>query len=150
MKLLTQSLLGLLLVSTSLQVGAVDGLTVVASPHDVATTMDRLASTVDAAGMKVFARIDHAAGAAKVDQVLRPTQLLIFGNPKGGTPFMQCAQTVGIDLPLKMLAWEDESGKVWLGYTDPAYVAQRHDVGSCAVVPNIARALEGFANEAVR
>lgn len=135
---------------TALEVGAVDGLTSVASQYDVGTTMDRLTSTVEAAGMKIFARIDHAAGAAKVNQTLRPTQLLIFGSPKGGTPFMRCAQTVGIDLPLKMLAWQDESGKVWLGYNEPAYVADRHGAGSCAVVPNIAKALEGFASKATR
>ena len=150
MKLVKRYLLGMLLVFTALEVGAVDGLTSVASQHDVGTTMDRLTSTVEAAGMKVFARIDHSAGAAKVNQMLRPTQLLIFGSPKGGTPFMRCAQTVGIDLPLKMLAWQDESGKVWLGYNEPAYVAERHGAGSCAVVPNISKALEGFASKATR
>lgn len=150
MKLVTRYLVGALLVGASLAVSAADGLTRVASQYDVGTTMDRLKSTVEAAGMKVFARIDHAAGAAKVNQTLRPTQLLIFGSPKGGTPFMQCSQTVGIDLPLKMLAWQDESGKVWLGYNEPAYLAQRHGAGSCAVVPNIAKALEGFASKATR
>lgn len=150
MKPVTRYLIGVVLVGASLEVSAADGLTSVASQHDVGTTVDRLTSTVEAAGMKVFARIDHAAGAAKVNQTLRPTQLLIFGNPKGGTPFMQCAQTVGIDLPLKMLAWQDETGKVWLGYNEPAYVAERHGAGSCAVVPNIAKALKEFAYTATR
>ena len=76
--------------------------------------------------MTIFARIDHAAGAAKVGKKQRSTEVLIFGNPQGGTPFMECNQTVGIDLPLKALVWEDASGQVWLGYNDPAFLVQRH------------------------
>ena len=124
---------------------AADGLITVQSPHDVGQTMDRLEKIVTEKGMKVFARIDHAAGAESVGAELRPTELLIFGNPKGGTPLMQCAQPAGIDLPLKALAWRDEAGQVWLGYNDPVDIAARHGAGECAVVPNIAKALSGFA-----
>ncbi len=84
--------------------------------------------------MTIFARVDHAAGAAKIGKTLRATEVLIFGNPQGGTPFMECSQTVGIDLPLKALVWEDASGQVWLGYNDPAFLAQRHGVPQCPVV----------------
>jgi uncharacterized protein (DUF302 family) len=97
--------------------------------------------------MTVFARIDHAAGAAKVGKVLRPTELLIFGSPQAGTPLMECAQTAGIDLPLKALVWQDASGQVWLSYNDVAQVAARHGAADCAVVPNIQKALSGLADE---
>jgi len=128
--------------------GAED-LIVVKSPHRVSDTIDRLEALVKEKGMTVFARIDHAAGAAKVGKKLRPTQLLIFGNPRGGTPFMQCAQTVGIDLPLKMLAWQDEDGQVWLAYNDTLFLAQRHGAADCPVVRNIENALNDFATLAV-
>jgi uncharacterized protein (DUF302 family) len=88
--------------------------------------MDRLEAAVKAKGMTLFARIDHAAGAAAVGLSLRPTELLIFGNAKGGTPLMQSNQTVGIDLPLKALVWEDASGATWLSYNDPSWLAKRH------------------------
>lgn len=122
-----------------------DGLIKVKSVHDARQTMDRLERIVTEKGMKVFARIDHAAGAASVGAELRPTELLIFGNPKGGTPLMQCAQTAGIDLPLKALVWRDAAGQVWLGYNDPVQIATRHGAEDCAVVPNMAKALSGFA-----
>jgi uncharacterized protein (DUF302 family) len=126
-------------------VHAVDGMIRVESASAAGETMDRLEAAVREKGMKVFARIDHAAGAASIGMTLRPTTLLIFGNPKGGTPFMQCAQTVGLDLPLKVLVWQDEAGKVWLGYNDPAYLAARHGAGDCPVVANMTKALAGFA-----
>ena len=126
-----------------------DGLIAIKSPHGVGETVDRLEMLVIEKGMTVFARIDHSAGAAKVGKALRPTQLLIFGNPKGGTPFMVCAQTAGIDLPLKMLAWQDESGQVWLAYNDPVFLAARHGVPDCPVVQKIAGALARFAALAV-
>lgn len=85
--------------------------------------MDRLEDGVKQRGLVVFARIDHAAGASKIGKTLRPTELLIFGNPQGGTPFMECAQSVGIDLPLKALVWEDAMGKVWISYNEPAFLA---------------------------
>jgi uncharacterized protein (DUF302 family) len=109
---------------------AVDGLTTLPSSHGPKETMDRLEAEVKAKGMTVFARIDHAAGAAAVGLALRPTEVLVFGNAKAGTPLMQAAQTIGIDLPLKALVWQDEAGKTWLSYNDPAWLAKRHGVGS--------------------
>jgi len=103
-----------------------DGLVTVPSTHDVKETIDRLENDMKSKGMTIFARIDHAAGAKAVGLSLRPTQLLIFGNAKAGTPLMQAHQTLGIDLPLKALAWEDAAGKVWLSYNDPGWLAGRH------------------------
>lgn len=128
---------------------AADGLIVLKSPYSAKDTMNRFEAIVKQRDLIVFARIDHTAGAAKIGKVLRPTELLVFGNPQGGTPFMECAQTVGIDLPLKVLVWEDESSQVWLGYNDPAYIAQRHGVSPCAVVENLAKALKSIAETAV-
>jgi uncharacterized protein (DUF302 family) len=108
---------------------AAPGLETVKSSHDVATTAERLAGLVTEAGFRVFARIDHAAGAASADMSLRPTELLIFGNPKGGTLLMQSAQTVGIDLPLKYLVWEDAEGGVHIGWNRPDWLAERHGIG---------------------
>jgi uncharacterized protein (DUF302 family) len=96
------------------------------SSHGPAETADRLAAAIAERGMTVMARIDHAAAAAKVGMELRPTQVLIFGNPRGGTPLMQAAQTIGIDLPIKALVWQDEQGRTWLGYNDPKWLASRH------------------------
>jgi uncharacterized protein (DUF302 family) len=81
---------------------------------------------------------------------LRPTEVLVFGNPQGGTPFMLCEQTVGIDLPLKALVWEDAASQVWLGYNDPAWLASRHGATNCPVVGNLSKALEGIANAAIQ
>ena len=106
----------------------------VASPHSVDTTINRLASAVEAAGAKIFARIDHAAGAKSVGAELRPTTLLIFGNPALGTPAIQGAQTMGLDLPLRALAYEDESGAVMLVYPDPADLAAEHGLPADAPV----------------
>jgi uncharacterized protein (DUF302 family) len=100
--------------------------------------------------MTIFARVDHAAGAAKIGKQLRPTELLVFGNPQGGTPFIECSQTVGIDLPLKALVWQDESGQVWIGYNDPAYIAQRHGVPQCPAIDTLKKAVAGFVAEAAR
>ncbi|PKM04121.1 MAG: hypothetical protein CVV16_06370 [Gammaproteobacteria bacterium HGW-Gammaproteobacteria-6] len=137
------------LITVSFSAGAAEGLITTQSPHSVADSMDRLEVIVKEKGLTVFARIDHAAGARSIDQSLRPTQLLIFGNPKGGTPFMACAQMVGIDLPLKVLAWEDQAGQVWLGYNDPAWIASRHNTPECLVAEKLASALQGFVQSAV-
>ena len=131
------------------QTSAVDGLVAVKSPNGAKATMDKLEMIVKAKGLNVFARIDHAAGAAKVGKTLRPTELLIFGNPQGGTPFMECAQSVGIDLPLKALVWEDASSQVWLGYNDPMYLAQRHGVAQCPVAEKLSKALGGLTAAAI-
>jgi uncharacterized protein (DUF302 family) len=107
-----------------------DGLVTIASNYSVEENLDRLEVDLKAKNITVFVRIDHAAGAASVAMPLRPTELLIFGNPKSGTPLMQSNQTIGIDLPLKVLAWQDAGGKVWLTYTDPRWLARRHRLGS--------------------
>lgn len=95
----------------------------------VGETMDRLQAAVTAAGLLVFARIDHAANAAQAGMQLRPTELLIFGHPRGGTPLMQDRQTSGIDLPVKALAWQDVDGTVWLTYNRASWLAERHGLG---------------------
>jgi len=121
------------------------------SPHSVGETVDRLAAAVKAKGLTVFARIDHAAGAKKVDMELRPTELIIFGSPKVGTPLMQAKQTMGLDLPLKVLAWQDEGGQVWLAYQAPADMAAVHGLPKDnPVIKNVAGALDNFTNAAVK
>lgn len=110
------------------------GLVTKKSAHSVTQTLDRLEGALKDKGIVVFARIDHAAGAKKAGLHLRPTELLIFGNPKLGTPLMQSTQTIGIDLPLKVLAWEDENGQVWLTYNAPAFLANRHGITDRAQV----------------
>lgn len=107
-----------------------DGLITVPSAHSVKDTIDRLEADLKSKGMTVFARIDHAAGAQGAGLALRPTELLIFGNAKAGTPLMQSRQTIGIDLPLKALAFEDSAGKVWLSYNDPIWLAARHGIAA--------------------
>jgi uncharacterized protein (DUF302 family) len=106
-----------------------NGLITAPSAYNARETIDRIEADVTSKGMTIFARIDHAAGAKEVGMPLRPTLLLIFGNAKGGTPLMQDHQQIGIDLPLKFLAWEDAAGKTWLSYNDPHWLAQRHGLG---------------------
>ena len=127
-----------------------DGLITIQSRYTPKETMQRLETAVKSKGMTVFAHIDHAAGAAEVGMTLRPTDVLIFGSPKGGTPLMQSAQTIGIDLPLKALVWEDAEGHVWLSYNDPAWIAQRHAgaAGMQAAVRTMTGALNAIAAEA--
>jgi uncharacterized protein (DUF302 family) len=112
--------------------------------------MDRLEAEIRKQGMTVFARIDHTGGAAKVGLELRPTELIIFGNARGGTPLMQSMQTVGIDLPLKALVWEDASGTTWLSYNEPSWIAQRHGVANAEpVVSKMTAALRAMSRKAV-
>jgi len=106
-----------------------DGLIVVRSSHGPAETMDRLVAEIKAKGLTVFARIDHASGAKEVGLPLRPTELLIFGNAKGGTPLMQSNQEIGLDLPLKALVWQDATNDTWISYNDPAWLAKSHGLG---------------------
>lgn len=130
---------------------AADGLVAMKSNHSVSDTADRLEAVLQEKGMKIVARVNHAASAAAVDLELRPTELVIFGNPKVGTPLMQCAQTTALDLPQKALIWEDEEGQVWLGYNDPAYLARRHDMEGCdQVLTKVSGALKNFAGAATR
>jgi uncharacterized protein (DUF302 family) len=114
-----------------------NGLLQVASPHTVEETVKRLQSILADRGLQVFALVDHSGEAEKVGMKMRPTKLLIFGSPKGGTPLMLAAPSVAIDLPLKALVAEDESGKVWVSYNSPEYLQQRHGIPA-ELVKNIA------------
>ena len=125
------------------------GIISVKSAHDVKTTADRLESTLKQKGMNVFIRINHAQGAHKIGKELRPTELIIFGNPKVGTPLMQCAQSVAIDLPQKALIWQDAQNQVWLSYNDPNYLVERHGIEGCGeVIKKVKGALGKFAKAA--
>ncbi|MEM7255362.1 MAG: DUF302 domain-containing protein [Pseudomonadota bacterium] len=120
------------------------GLVVQKSQHDVATTTERLVTVINKKGLKHFATIDHAAGAAKAGHELPGTTLVIFGNPKIGTPLMKCSRTVAIDLPQKALIWENADG-VWIGYNAPKYLDGRHGLSECAgVLKKVAGALAGL------
>ena len=131
---------------------AVDGLTTVRSNFGPEDTMNRFEAEVRAKGMTVFAHIDHAAGAAGAGLSLRPTELLVFGNARGGTPLMQADQTIGIDLPLKALVWQDASGTTWLSYNEPSWLAQRHGLGAAvdAAVNAMATTLAALAKTATQ
>jgi uncharacterized protein (DUF302 family) len=126
---------------------AADGLKTIPSNYGPTDTMGRLEAAVKAKGLTVFAHVDHAAGAADAGLPLRPTDLLIFGNSKGGTPLMQATQTMGIDLPLKALVWQDASGKTWLSYDDLNWVAKRHGLSAevQATVNGLGAVLEAIA-----
>jgi len=138
-----------LIVSLASVTLAADGVVNIKSSHTVEKTANRLESILKEKGMTVFGRIDHGAGAQKVGKTLRPTELLIFGNPKVGTPLMLCQQTIALDLPQKALVWEDGEGTVWLSYNDPLYLAQRHDLKGCEdVLKKVAGALNNFAKAA--
>jgi uncharacterized protein (DUF302 family) len=126
----------------------VEGLIVTASTHGPAETLQKLIAAVTEKGFAVVAHVDHAGAATKAGMALRSTDLLIFGNPKGGTPLMQAQQTMGIDLPLKALVWQDQDGKTWLGYNDPGWLAARHDVENDKVVGAMREMLAGLAAKA--
>ena len=126
-----------------------NGIISIKSSHDVKTTVDRLENILREKGMTVFIRINHAEAAQKIGKKLRQTELIIFGNPKVGTPLMQCGQSVALDLPQKALIWQDEAGQVWLSYNDPKYLASRHRIEECAeVISKIEKALGTFARMA--
>ena len=135
----------------SMTASAQQGIMKVKSAHDVKTTADRLESALTEKGMKVFARIDHAAGADSIGESIAPTELIIFGNPKVGTGLIKCAQSSAIDLPMKALIWEDQEG-VWLGYNDAGYLSSRHAMQSCdgisPMLEKVAGALANFASAA--
>lgn len=127
------------------------GLIAVKSMHDVKTTADKLEKVLNEKGMTVFTRINHGAGAQKVGVALRPTELVIFGNPKVGSPLMACAQSVGIDLPQKMLIWEDDKGDTWLTYNNPEHLKARHNIQGCdPVLKKVAGALKAFSTAAAK
>jgi uncharacterized protein (DUF302 family) len=136
---------------TAVAWGADDRLLVKKSPHSVAVTLDRLADALKARGIAVVARVDHAAGAQRIGETLRPTQLLIFGNPKLGTPLMQSKRTIGLELPMKVLAWEDDGGQVWLGYVKPGILKSEYAVsGRDHIFNEMAQALEKLTDEAIK
>lgn len=141
----------MMLIAITTNVSAADGLIEVKSAYSVNETITRFETAAKERKLIIFLRVDHAAGAQKIGKTLRPTELLIFGNPQGGTPLMECAQSAGIDLPLKALAWEDASGQVWLGYNDPLYLAARHGAKDCAqAAQGLRKALDGLAGVAIK
>ena len=144
--------LATLLIGFALPVAATPpGVIVHDSAHDVAATMSRLETAVTEKGFAIVARVDHAGAAAKIGERLRPTELLIFGNPKVGTALMQSQQTVGLDLPIRVLVWEAADGGVRLGYNDPAYLVARHGIGDRqAVVDKMTTALADLAKVATK
>ncbi|MEZ8583650.1 DUF302 domain-containing protein [Vibrio cyclitrophicus] len=123
--------LGTVLLAASFSVAASDGLIKYQSNYSVKETADRFESIAKSKGLTLFARIDHQKNASSVDLELRPTEVIIFGNPKVGTPLMQCQQDVAIDLPQKVLVTEDSNKKVWLSYNDPNYLMERHAINGC-------------------
>jgi len=132
-------------------VQAAEGLITKTSSHSVKQTMDRLEKIVRDKGFNVAARVNHAAAAIQSGATLRPTEVLIFGNPKLGTVLMQSNQTIGIDLPIKVLVWEDDKGVVTLGYNDPAWLAKRHGITDRdKAFAKMAGALDTFSNAAVK
>lgn len=128
---------------------ATEGLISIESNHSVSETVDKLEQILRGKGFKIIARINHGASAKKVGIELRDTELLIFGNPKAGSPLMACQQSIAIDLPQKALVSQDAEGKVWLAYNNPAYLQARHEVNGCdAVLSKITKALSNFAQAA--
>ena len=126
-----------------------DGIVRIKSQHTVTVTINKLENILKTRGMTIFKRVNHTVGAEKVGLQLRPTELLIFGNPKVGTPLMLCAQTAALDLPQKALAYKDERGQVWLVYNDPAFMANRHGIKGCEkAVKKVTGALAKFSKMA--
>jgi uncharacterized protein (DUF302 family) len=145
MRIVAAALLLLLSATSALS----EKLVALESKYDVKETLDRLAAELDKRGIKVAARIDHAAGAKAVGMELPPIEVLMFGNPRLGTPLMQSAPAIGIDLPMKVLAWQDKAGKVWIGYTAPETLKARHDISDRDEVFRLmAAALDGLAKSA--
>lgn len=133
----------------AIPVAAADGLINVPSAFNAEQTADRMESILKEKGMTIFKRIKHSDGAKKVGIELRATELILFGNPKVGSPLMKCQQSVAIDLPQKALIWEDDTGKVWISYNDPRYLQKRHSIPGCEeVISKIEKALAGIARSA--
>lgn len=145
-------LTSVLALSATLSFAQADGVITISSESSVSATLDKLETALKSKGMNVFARVDHSGGAQKVGKSLDDTELLIFGNPKIGTPLMQCQRSIAIDLPQKMLAWQDDAGKVWLSYNDPLYLAKRHGLdmnNPCyPILEKVSKALSNFAMQA--
>jgi len=135
----------------SIPVMAAEGMINVASDYNVKETADRLENILAEKGMTIFKRINHSKGAANVGIKMPETELFIFGNPKVGSPLMQCQQSVAIDLPQKALVWADDQGKVWISYNDPRYLKKRHNISGCEeTIAKIEKALSGITNTASR
>ena len=131
---------------TTTSINAEKGLVTMQSNHSVQDTADKLVSVIESKGMKVFARVDHQKNAQSADLSLRPMQVVMFGNPKAGTPLMNCEQTVAIDLPQKILISEDADKKVWLSYNNPDYLKTRHNIKGCDTeIANISKALNAIS-----
>jgi uncharacterized protein (DUF302 family) len=128
---------------------ATHGLIAIKSPYAPAETMNRLEVEVKKRNLAVVSRIDHAAAAQRIGQTLRPTELLVFGNPQAGTPLMVCAQLTGIDLPMKALVWADEAGQTWLAYNDPKWLIHRHGARDCPHAEQVGKALAAIAGDTV-
>jgi uncharacterized protein (DUF302 family) len=133
----------------AIPVAASDGVVIVPSAFNVEETADRMESILKEKGMTIFNRIKHSEGAGKVGIELRYTELIIFGNPKVGSPLMKCQQSVAIDLPQKALIWEDDKDRVWISYNDPRYLEKRHNITGCEdVISKIEKALANIAKSA--
>ncbi len=146
-----QALVIAILLSTQAYADPSNGIVRIKSNNSVTATIDKLEIVLKNKNMTIFKRVNHTAGAEKAGLQLRPTELLIFGNPKVGTPLMLCSQTAALDLPQKALAYKDESGQTWLLYNDPAYMAKRHDLQDCEeAVKKVSNALAKFASIATK
>lgn len=142
-------LMALAIVFIALPAAAADGMVNVQSTFNVEETADRMVSILKEKGMTVFNRIKHSEAAAKVGVELRNTELILFGNPKVGSPLMKCQQSAAIDLPQKALIWEDDKAKVWISYNDPKYLKKRHNISGCEeVISKIEKALAGITKSA--
>ena len=143
------TLMALAIVFIALPAAAADGMVNVQSTFNVEETADRMVSILKEKGMTVFNRIKHSAAAAEVGIELRNTELILFGNPKVGSPLMKCQQSAAIDLPQKALIWEDDKAKVWISYNDPRYLGKRHNITGCEeVISKIEMALAGISKSA--
>lgn len=139
----------MLIASFTISAEAADGVVNVQNSFNVKETADRMENILKEKGMTVFNRIKHSEGASKVGIQIRDTELIIFGNPKVGSPLMQCQQSVAIDLPQKALIWKDDKTKVWISYNDPRYLEKRHDIYGCdELISKIEKVLAGIAKSA--
>jgi uncharacterized protein (DUF302 family) len=144
-------ILAIALLPLSFMAHAIDGMIDVASNHSVSQTADKLEKILTSKGMKIFGRVPHSEAAKGAGVELLPMELLIFGNPRVGSPLMKCASSVAIDLPQKALVWQDKSGAVWISYNDPQYLKKRHNIQGCdAVLTRVSGALSKFSAAAAR
>ncbi len=128
-----------------------NGLTTISSPYDVTDTTNRLEKVIRDKGLTLFTRIDHSANAQQAGEELKPTQLLIFGNPKVGTPLMQCSATTAIDLPQKILVWQNDNNQTQITYNMPAYLQQRHTINDCdEVLEKVSGVLKNITEQAIK